>query len=85
MKRLSILLLFLLLASYTNAQKNIYRQWNYELTPFIGTWIAEKDDMQYEITLDKENFNLDIGHLNYFFWKGSELGKIYMKSLSILS
>lgn len=67
MKRLPILLIFLLLASYTNAQKNIYRQWNYDLTPFVGTWIAEKDDMQYEITLEKGNFNLDIGHLNYFF------------------
>lgn len=67
MKKLSVVLIFLLLASYTNAQKNIYRQWNNDLTPFVGTWIAEKDDMQYEITLEKENFNLDIGHLNYFF------------------
>lgn len=67
MKKFSVVLTFLLLASYLNAQKNIYRQWNNDLTPFVGTWIAEKDDMQYEITLDKGNFNLDIGHLNYFF------------------
>lgn len=67
MKKFSIVLTFLLLASYLNAQKNIYRQWNNDLTSFVGTWMAEKDDMQYEITLEKGNFNLDIGHLNYFF------------------